>query len=204
MKALIILAAIAGFFVLVGLVPVGCAARYDGRPELSVTVGPLRFRLYPPKARAGRKKTKRTVKPKKASKAPKKQTVPAKKPDIAALRPLLGTLLDALGRARRAVRVKLLYLRVCFGGQDAAQRAIRYGQAWAVIGGVTPLLEQAFRIRRRDVQAVFDPEAETFTIELELRASVRIGAVAWIGLRCGVRALRQYLQIKNKKAVQNA
>ena len=69
---------------------------------------------------------------------------------------------------------------------------------------MTPLLEQAFRIRKRDVQAVFDPEAEEFTIELELRASVRIGAMVWIGLRCGVRALRQYLQIKNKKAVQNA
>ena len=209
MKALIVLAAIAGILIFLGLIPVGCAARYDGRPQLQLTVGPLHFSLYPQSERHKRKKEKKAAKTpkkkrKKTSTKKRQATEPAKKPNLAAFKPLIGTLLDLLGRVRRAVRVKLLSVRVCFGAEDAAQRAIRYGQAWAVIGSITPLLENAFTIKNRDMQVVFDPNAESFTIELELRASIRIGAVILIGLRCGTRTLLQLYQIKTKKAVQKS
>ncbi len=191
----------------VGLLPLGCHVRYDGAPCLRVTVGPARITLYPAaekpkkekKPRAARKKPRKARRKPSAPEQPERRFTPQ---DLAALRPLLGTALEALGAVRRSLCIRRLRVVVRFGAADAAARAIRYGQAWALIGALTPLVENAFRVKKRALRACYDPEATDVYLLAEAHITLRVWQLMYIGLRYGARLLSQFLKLKRTKAVQ--
>lgn len=191
---------------LIGCIPVGVDARYEeGALALWVKAGFLRLQLLPAKPKKKSAKQKKEKPAKGKASEPAGETPAQKKPalpklTLADIRALLELLCDALGELRRKLRVEELLLHVTIPGADAARAAIRYGQCWAAIGALTPMLDRLFVIKKRDIQPILDYNETKSELRARLALTITIGRALALGGRVGVRLLRLWLE--KKKAVQ--
>lgn len=194
MKALIITLAI---LLVLAWIPISCRARYLGAPRVDVRVGPVRFRVYPGKDKPKKQPMIKIEKSSKKSEGEQPEGTKKKVTldGIMQYLPLAQTGLKTLGRLFRTIAVRLK-LHVTYGAEDPADAAVRYGQAWAIIGVVTPVLEKTFHIKKRDVQAIFDPEETGFAIEVDLTARLFVWQVLAIVVSAGIKLLVQFLKIR--------
>lgn len=206
---MIIMAVILLVLVLLALLPVGVIVQYDdGQLQLQLGIGHLRITVYPPKEVSDWKRLKKQAKQrkKKQKRKAKKQEQsaeqkPKKKLSLAQLKPMIGLALDVVKSLPRKLLIRDLTVHATFGGSDAAQTAINYGRAWAAIGAVTPVLENTFRIQKRDVDARLDYAAESVKLFLRMDIRMRIGTGVRLILTAGIQFIRILLKNK-KKAVQ--
>lgn len=188
-----------GVLVAIGCIPVGVDAGYDPPGYfLKLKIGPFRVTLLP---RPEKKKPAKKQKKKPAGEPKKKPPKEAKKTSafpggLDGIVSLLELACAVLGDLRRKLRVELLYLRVCFGG-DAAKAAMQYGRAWAAIGALTPMLERLFVIRTRDMQPELCYAQEGMQVRARLVLTMTIGRGFALALRAGVGFLK--ILMKNKK-----
>ena len=182
----------------IGCILVGVDAGFDGEVRLAIKIGFIRVRILPPKP----KKPKKQRKKKPAAKKPAQKPAAApKKPlfsgDPKELRALLQLGVQTLGDLRRKLRVEVLTLFVYFGGgDDPAKNAIAYGRAWAVIGSITPLLDQLFVIQKRRIEPRFAPQEDKLRVEGRIVLTITIGRALALGIRAGLGFLRI---VSNKK-----
>ncbi|MBQ7254651.1 MAG: DUF2953 domain-containing protein [Oscillospiraceae bacterium] len=188
--ALIALAAIA----LLLFLPLGARAEYKDDLRVWLCIGPLRLTLYPAKKKKPKKP--KAEKPKKEEK-PKEEKEKKPLPPVRTLLDYASLALDLLGRLWRRICIRELTIRATFGGADAGDAAIGYGRAWAAIGAVTPILERAFRIKKRNLSAEYDPECKEIRLYACAQATINLFAI----LQIAFRALSGWLKIR--KAVKH-
>lgn len=182
----------------IGCILVGVDVGFDGEVRLAIKIGFIRVRILPSKPKKPKKQKKRqpaTKKPaQKPAAAPKK---PLFSGDPKELRALLQLGVQTLGDLRRKLRVEVLTLFVYFGGgDDPAKNAIAYGRAWAVIGSITPLLDQLFVIQKRRIEPRFAPQEDKLRVEGRIVLTITIGRALALGIRAGLGFLRI---VSNKK-----
>lgn len=218
---MMVLGIILGVLVLICLLPVGARAVYsaDG-PEVKVLIGPISFLVYPrpekektpAQIEAEQKKEQEKAAEKQRKKAEKKaqkqkeKESGVKKPKapiggkIEFFKELLGLGLKALGCIKRKLILKdlKLYLTVGAMGEDAAKGAITYGRAWAAVGALTPVLENTFHIKNRDIQVGLDYFTDKNVIYAEGCIVFLVGDILWIAVYYGIRALKLFLKQKRK------
>ena len=212
MTVLVILAVL----VLIGCIPVGVDAAYgEGGVLLSVKIGFFRLQILPAKP-------KKPKKPKKAKKSkqqkPAASPAPSAAPDTPAAEAapqkklvlpgglrgilrLVNLALSTLGDLRRKLRVEELTLHVTFAGDDPADAALHYGQAWAAVGALMPALDRLFVIKKRDIQPILDYNEKKMKLDAQLVLTITIGRAICLALRALVRFLKLWLN--KKKAVSN-
>lgn len=183
---MIVLAIVLAVLLLLALMPVGVRAVFDTELTVWLTVFGIKLQLYPGKeAPKKKKKSKNETEQKKPKKlTPKKD-----------LREYLQLFAQLLGKLHRKLQIRELTLHAVFGGSEPE---LNYGRAWAVIGGITPILEENFRIRKRDIGAFLSEE------ETEIRIIARAHAVMTLAsiLHIALHALRGWLKLqKTEKAV---
>lgn len=219
--------------ILLCITPVGAKVYYsaDG-PKVYGKAGPISILVFPrPKKEKTPKQLKKEEKKaaekaeKKAQKAAEnKQKKEAKKEKAAAdkaagvkkpkepiggkiefFKELLGVGLSALGCIKRKLIMKdlVLYLTVGGQGEDAAKAALLYGRAWAAVGALTPVLENTFHIKNRDIQVAVDFLAPDNVVYAEATILFRIGDLLWIAIYHGIRALKILLSNKRKGRKKN-
>lgn len=182
----------------IGCILVGVDVGFDGEVRLAIKIGFIRVRILPSKP----KKPKKQKKKQPAAKKPAQKPAAApKKPlfsgDPKELRALLQLGVQTLGDLRRKLRVEVLTLFVYFGGgDDPAKNAIAYGRAWAVIGSITPLLDQLFVIQKRQIEPRFAPQEDKLRVEGRIVLTITIGRALALGIRAGLGFLRI---VSNKK-----
>lgn len=182
----------------IGCILVGVDVGFDGEVLLAIKIGFIRVRILPSKP----KKPKKQKKKQPAAKKPAQKPAAApKKPlfsgDPKELRALLQLGVQTLGDLRRKLRVEVLTLFVYFGGgDDPAKNAIAYGRAWAVIGSITPLLDQLFVIQKRQIEPRFAPQEDKLRVEGRIVLTITIGRALALGIRAGLGFLRI---VSNKK-----
>ena len=182
----------------IGCILVGVDAGFDGEVRLAIKIGFIRVRILPPKPK---KPKKQKMKQPAAKKPAQKPAAAPKKPlfsgDPKELRALLQLGVQTLGDLRRKLRVEVLTLFVYFGGgDDPAKNAIAYGRAWAVIGSITPLLDQLFVIQKRRIEPRFAPQEDKLRVEGRIVLTITIGRALALGIRAGLGFLRI---VSNKK-----
>ena len=202
MTVLVILAVL----VLIGCIPVGVDAAYgEGGVLLSAKIGFFRLQILPAKP----KKQKKPKKPKQQkpaaspapSAAPDAPAEPAAKKKLALPGGLRGILrlvnlaLSTLGDLRRKLRVEELTLHVTFAGDDPADAALHYGQAWAAVGALMPALDRLFVIKKRDIQPFLDYNETDMQLDAHLTITITIGRSLALALRAGIR----FLKIMNQR-----
>ena len=162
MLALIIIFAI---ILLIALLRFGVGVVY-GEDGLRVTarVGLFSLRVYPRKERPPKKRRERRLKAERKKKI-KKKVIKEKEPTEEKPGPadtfsdLLSAVGKVLGRVRRRLLIKRLYLHYVSAGDDPMKTALMFGRVSAVYSGLLPAIESGFRIRRRELTASADFES---------------------------------------------
>lgn len=189
-----------GILVLLAILPVGVCLIYneDGL-VLSLLLGAVKIKLLP-KASKEKKKKEKPKKQKEAKPVTKPQAVKKKKSGgkITDFLPLVDIGLKFLGSFRRKLRVKRLELNYVMAGGDPCDLALNYGKAWTAVGNIMPLLERIFVIKKRNIQVQCDFAEVSPKISARLDITITIGRVVGIAVKYGVKALREFLKIKNK------
>lgn len=184
------------------LLPVGVRVRYNSDGfYLWVLVGPVKIGLIPQK----KKEKKRTEKPKKEEKPKKKPAQPKKeeeKKEPGSWRdflPLLDVAKGLLSGFFRKIRIRRLEVKLVLAGDDPCDLAVNYGRTWAATGGLIPVLEELFVIKKRDVDIGCDFTAEETKIYAAADVTILIGRLFGLAGVYGFKALREYLKIQNKR-----
>ncbi len=175
--------------VLLAWLPLGIGAKYDSSGVAAwLLAGPFSIPVYPRK-----KKTQKQEKPAKSA-APKGQE---KGGALSNALPVVRLVADFLKDFRRKLRVRNLTVHAALAGDDPCDLAVNYGKASAALGGLIPLLEQAFVIQKRDIQCVPDFTAEQTRVLVRLELTVTLGRLLVL---CGHHGKRLICEIlKNKK-----
>ena len=202
-----------GILFLLAVLPLGVSVRYDSDGPLArIIAGPFRPQIFPTKKKPKEEKAQKGKKaPKKATKessapadtATEKSATPAapaekKGGSIADFLPLVWTVLDFLTDFRRKIRVNRLEVNLVMAGGDPCDLATNYGKAWAALGNLWPRLEEWFVIKKRDVRIQCDFEGSDTLVTARLDITITLGRVLSLGVRYGIRAIKELIKIKNK------
>lgn len=180
--------------VVLAILPIGVSAIYDGDGALiRLIAGPFRFQIYPSK-----KKADKAEKPAKTEEAP---AAPAAKKtsggSVTDFMPLVQVALDFVRTFFRKLRVNRLELKVILAGGDPCDLALNYGRAWSALGSFIPVLEENLVIIKRDMQVECDFTADKTTVYARADLTITVGRIFSLGIRYGIRALREFIKIKN-------
>ena len=195
-----------GVLALLAITPIGIHLRYNSDGVfLQAVAGLIRITLLPqmkkPKAAKEKKAEPKPKKPAKKVK-PQKSKVPAQKEkggSVTDFIPLVKVGLDFLGEFRRKLRLDKLELKLILGGGDPDDLAVNYGKAWAAVGNLMPHLERIFVIRKRDIEVECDFIADQTLVIARVQITITIGRLLVTLMRYGIRAVREYLKIMNKR-----
>lgn len=190
-----------GILVLLAILPLGVSVRYNSEGALvRIIAGPVRFTVFPMKKKEKKEKPKKKA-PSKEKKAA--ATTPAKKKEsggsLLDFLPLVRVALDFLGDFRRKLRIHRLELKLILAGDDPCDLATNYGRAWAALGNLWPKLEEWFEIRKRNVEIECDFTASEMLVIARLDLSITLGRLISLAVVYAVRALKEFLNIKNKR-----
>lgn len=209
-----------GIITLLAVLPLGVSVKYDGDGAVvKLIAGPVKITLFPrpkkdKKPKEEKKAEKQTadqppVQEKKAEPEivePQKAEEPkAEAPDkksggpITDFLPLVRIALDMLGAFRRRLRVNLLELKLVMAADDPCDLAVNYGRAWAAVGNLMPRLEKLFVIKKRNIEVECDFEASQTLVTARLDMTITLGRIIATAVVYGVKALIEFLKIKNKR-----
>ena len=203
---LIALAVIAGL----AMIPLGVSARYDeAGPLVRVIAGPVRLTVFPSRKKEKKTEGKKTAKKKTRNssdastgenkgEADKTENT-TKGGSFSDFLPMIQVALDFLGEFRRKLRVDRFDLKLIMAGDDPCDLAVNYGRIWAAVGNLFPLLERAFVIKKRNVEVECDFASEETLVTARLDLTITLGRLLSLAVRYGIRALREFLKIKNTR-----
>ena len=176
-------AVILAIIILFLLLRFGVSAEYgaDGF-TVSAKAGPLMILLYPRKEKPGAAEKKALRKARKAEKTGEiKEKPKTKMPGgLQTYLDMLPPVKDMLGRIRRRLLIKKLTIHYTAAGSDAATTALTFGGANAVFGALAPLLENSFRVKRRDFRAAADFTGTEQKIYLHAAISIAVWELFYV------------------------
>ena len=200
--------------VLLAMVKVGVRVTYDEK-KLRVELLIFRFKMV----LLGDDKTEKPEKPKKEKtkkdkrpsvRSESKQQKPKEKknilqnPWVQAVLEYWRELLALVGRVLTTPTLDVLRLQLWVGGGDSEKCAMTYGRVCAILGGVLPVVENTFGIRKRQIAVwcCYDRDAIDFSAEAAITVKIyEVFALVFALLGLGIKLL---IQARNyKKAVQN-
>ena len=193
----------AAILLLIGFFPLSVKIKYDADGTYAaVMIGPYKLQLVPKKndgtgKKEKPKKQKKEAEPKEKKKKKPKQ--PGQGGSILDFWPFVELVWSFLGTFRRKLLLKELTLRICFGGTDAAQTAMNYGRAQAVLGAVYPRLRQGFRIQKENVGVSCDFTQDKMCVTAVLHIRVLVGDLLHLALVYGVKGLKAFLAFRKKR-----
>ena len=174
MTFLIVLGSIIAFFLLISLLRIGVSAEYSDEGLMAwAHAGPLRITLYPKEEKAEKKEKEK--KPKKKEEKPQPGV-------FSQLKSMLPDIKKALSRLKRKLLIKELTIYyLSAGATDPAQAALTFGGISAGYGLIIPILENNFRIKKRDLRANVDFDAEEPYIYVKAKLSLAVWEAVYIG-----------------------
>ena len=191
---------------LLAILPLGADVRYNSEGlSLKVIAGPIRIGILPSKKHKPQKEKKEKAKPQKkteakAVKKPKNEEKTKEKGGpITDFLPLVKVALELLNSFRKKLRIRRLELKLVMAADDPCDLAVNYGRANAAMGNLLPQLERCFVIKKRDVEIECDFEASETLIVARADVIITLGWLLAILVYHGVRALKKFIQIKNKR-----
>jgi hypothetical protein len=185
---MIIAAAVLAFLILICLIRVKLIAVYgeDGF-VIDAYIGPLLKKILP------------SGKIKKKDRKKKKEKVRegvVKAGRLESLKNQLPSLNQALARLKRRLLIKELTIHYMAAGTDPAAAALYFGAASVGYGMILPLLENTFRIKKRDLRATVNFEVTEPYIYVKAALSLAVWEVVYVAF--GV--IKNMFKSENMKA----
>lgn len=210
-----------GILVLLAILPLGVNVCYDeDGPVIRIIAGPIRYTLIPKKKKEKKpKKDKKAKAPvgeapggeqpptepakevKKKETSPKPQKTEEKKGgSILDFLPMVEIALDFVGEFfGKTLHIDVLYLKFTMAGGDPCDLAVNYGRAWAAVGTLWSKLDEWMTIKKRDIQIQVDFEGSETLVSARVDITLTLGRLISLAVRYGIKALRAFLKIKNKR-----
>lgn len=215
-----ILLIVLGVLAVLAAVPLKLALAYDqGNFRAAVRVGPVTVFRYPakkpepenPSAKEENGPAGEKEKPSPKAGASEEKTVgkePAPAPaltqpeknrdSLEKWMPFVRIGWELLGDLRRKLAVDRLVFRLVLADPDPCDLAVKYGRALAVKESLLPLLERGLEIRSREIDIRCDFTAEKTQLTARGDVVLTLGRAAALAAVYGVRAMKEYWNLKNK------
>lgn len=187
----------------VAILPIGiCGIYNEDGPAVSILIGIFRLKIYPRQKREKKEKSKAVKKTVTKKAGPKPKEEKKKGGSFKDFLPIVNTIFDFLGDFRRKLCVNRLEMKLVMAGDDPCDLAINYGKAWTALGNLMPLLEQAFVIRKRDLEVECDFSSVQTRIAARIDLTITVGRLLTIVVYYGIKILYQFLKIRKGGAKQ--
>lgn len=205
MTALYIIVGILLFLFLLLMIPVSLRFKFDGEPELVLQYSFIKIKLVPPKEKPEKQKSEPSKPEKQAeAKSHKKDNRLKKLYQKRGLDGLLeiisevfSIIKDTSKKLLKYMVIKDLKIDLLIVGDDAADTAVKYGYACAVIYPAVSFVDSNMKLRKReiDISAGFnEKETKAFAkARIGIRPLFALGAV----LSGGFRGIKLILGLKN-------
>ena len=172
---MLVLGIIFAVIVFLAFLRLGVTAEYGSDGVLvKARVGLLSIRVFPQKAKAIEAKKIKKIK------KIKKKTLPQKPGGLSEFLEMLPAVKNALDRLRRRLLVKDLTIHFVAAGNDAAKTAMTFGAANAAYSVITPVLDNVFRIKRRNLSASADFNAAEQQVYVKAAISIAVWETIYI------------------------
>jgi hypothetical protein len=89
----------------------------------------------------------------------------------------------------RKIRIDFFCIDLTVGSDDAAQTAVTYGEACALIYPAITILEEHVKIKKRRILINADFNSNQSNLTFEVHASIRLGGIFSVGLISAVKVL---------------
>lgn len=200
-----------GILFLLAILPLGVSVRYneDGT-AVKILAGPIPVQLLPGKKKEAKPRTKE-----KQQKQPKQEEALPKPPQqhkaaapvqaekkggsLLDFLPLVKVALSLLNDFRRKLRVNRLEVKLVLAGDDPCDLATNCGKIWVAIGTLMPKLEKWLVIKKRNIDVQCDFTADETLVTARLDVTITLGRLLALAAIYAVRALKEYLKIKNNQ-----
>lgn len=180
---------LAALITIVIIFPVGVRVRYqDDALKMWYTIGPIRLLRYPEDDDAHEKRKNSKINIRTVLNEPIKAN---RRYDnvIGDFWAELKTTLELFWFLRPKLRIKRLVLKLHLAGEDPAALALQYGGAWAAIGGLLPLLEEAFVLKKRQLDVDCNFNGGTTSLDAKLDITIGLGRLLWCLVRYSIDVL---------------
>lgn len=180
---------LAALITIVIIFPVGVRVRYqDDALKMWYTIGPIRLLRYPEDDDAHEKRKNSKINVRTVLNEPIKAN---RRYDnvIGDFWAELKTTLELFWFLRPKLRIKRLVLKLHLAGEDPAALALQYGGAWAAIGGLLPLLEEAFVLKKRQLDVDCNFNGGTTSLDAKLDITIGLGRLLWCLVRYSIDVL---------------
>ena len=206
-----------GILFLLAVLPLGVRIRYNSDGLLvRLILGPVKLTVFPmPKKKEKEKKPKAEKNKTATEKSETSETTQKPLPQppqppkekkkkesggsLLDFLPLVKTALDLLNDFRRKLRIDDLYLRLILGSSDPCDLAVNYGRTWTAVGNLMPQLDRLFVIKKRDVEVECDFTASETTIIARVDITITLGRLLALVAVYGIRALKEFINIRKKR-----
>jgi len=169
---MIALAIVIAVLALAAFCRIGVVVQYgENGLNAAAAVGPVKIKLLPrgDKAAAKKEKGRKTVE------------TAVKAGRLESLKNQLPSLNKAIARLKRKLLIRELTIHYMAAGTDPAQTALYFGGVSAGYGFLLPLLENNFRIRKRDLRATVSFETAEPYIYVRAHISLMVWEAVYIG-----------------------
>ena len=180
---------LAALITIVIIFPVGVRVLYqDDALKMWYTIGPIRLLRYPEDDDAHEKRKNSKINIRTVLNEPIKAN---RRYDnvIGDFWAELKTTLELFWFLRPKLRIKRLVLKLHLAGEDPAALALQYGGAWAAIGGLLPLLEEAFVLKKRQLDVDCNFNGGTTSLDAKLDITIGLGRLLWCLVRYSIDVL---------------
>lgn len=190
---------LAAVLILVLLIPVGIRVRYgQEKMQLWYSIGPLRIRHH-----AKDSDDKRTSKASKTNiRKIFSESINANRKYDGVLGEFLAELKTVLGlfwKLAPKLRIKRLVMKLHIAGENPAAVALQYGGAWTAIGCLLPVLEEAFVLKKRELDVDCNYSGDKTTLDAELDITIGLGRLIFCLIRYVMPALEQPVNINTER-----
>jgi len=202
MTALYVLGAIALLLTALCLTRISIRVRYDsiygGGLTVYAGVGFLRYRLHPPKEKKVKKERRVREKPEKKKKIAEKKE--AKKPSLGEIFAIIKEARNIVGKLAakfgQALRLRAHRVEIVVATDDAAKTALAYGAACQAAAYLIEFLTLHFDCKVKNAAVWSDFSRTEPSARLDLKLSVRIGALFGIAFSSAWAIAMLYLKLK--------
>ena len=194
MTALIVILIVLAVFFLIGAIRLGGRLKYGAEGfYVYILAGPAKIQLIP----AGEKKPQK-AKPRKEKK-PKKEKPEKPKPEgqpgtLKRVLAIVPDILDAVKALKRKIRIDDFDMTLIWGGSDPASIAMGYGRANAVLCAFWPLVENNFKVKRRNFDIQLDYGRTEPAAEITAAFTITVGQVLTLALWHGGKMLLHWVR----------